>query len=239
MRSTASSALTLATLLSLGASGAQAQASLSASLATGPLFTGVSFGLGGPIQDHASVYYGASFGDANPHYSGYGTYAAHGGYASSAHYEASCYDTYWYSYDHCVVIASYYPIYTWGYRFRGSRWGSYYGWTYPRYAYVTDPFYDPWGPYWAYDPWGAYWDRYWDGYVSGSYWNSYWAPSYYPTRHRIARGYYASRPYSGRISTTFYAGNARYKENPRGRRTVATGRRAQPRPAGQPAVAAP
>lgn len=31
-------------------------------------------------------------------------------------------------------------------------------------VYVKDPFWAPWGPYWAYDPWGWHWNRYWDGF---------------------------------------------------------------------------
>ncbi len=33
--------------------------------------------------------------------------------------------------------------------------------------YVRDPFWRPWGPYWAYDPWGRYWDGYRDGWRDG------------------------------------------------------------------------
>ena len=238
VRSPARSALILATLLSLGASGAQAQASVSFTLAAGPLFTGVSFGVGGPIHDHASVYYGSSFGYANPHYSGFGTYSSYGVYSSRTHYSASCYDAYWYAYDHCFVTASYHPGYAWDYGYWGPRW-SHNRWQRTRYTFVADPYYDPWGPYWAYDPWGSYWDGYWDGYVSGSHWNSHWGHGYYPTRHRYARGYYVTRASSAPIAAAYYAGNARYKENPTRRSSVATGRRAQPRSGAQPAVAAP
>lgn len=235
MRSPVRSALILTALLSIGATGAQAQATFAFTLSAGPLFSGVSFGVGGPVHDHASVSFGSSFGYANPHYSGYGVYS------SPNHYSASCYDPYWYSYDHCVVTASYYPTFMGGY----DRWGAdygHYGWNRPRYAYVADPFYDPWGPYWAYDPWGSYWDGYWDGYGSGSYWNGYGyrGRSHYFTGHRYAsRGYYVARPYDSRTVVPYYAGNARFKENPSRHSTVASGRRAQPRPTAQPAAAQP
>lgn len=233
MRNSACSALILTLLLTIGATGIQAQASIGFTLSAGPLFTGASFGVGGPIHDYASVSYGSSFGYANPQYSGYGVYSP------STHYSASCYDPYWYSYDHCVVTTSYYPTYTRGYDHWGADYGRY-AWSGSRYAYVADPFFDPWGPYWSYDPWGSYWDGYWDGYVSGTYWNGYGGRRLYANPHRYAsRGYYVGRPSSADTMVPYYAGNARFKENPSRRSATASGRRAQPRPAPQPAAAQP
>jgi hypothetical protein len=94
--------MVLVALMSFGAGGVQSQVSVGFSIAAGPLFTGVSFGVGGPVYSSGSVFYGSAFGSAHPHYA-----AGYGIYSGRSHYAASCYDAYWYTYDHCVISASY------------------------------------------------------------------------------------------------------------------------------------
>ena len=62
MRSAGRAILTLAALTALGMAEARAQASFSLGFSTGPLFAGVSFGVGGPAYSTGSVFVGASFG---------------------------------------------------------------------------------------------------------------------------------------------------------------------------------
>jgi hypothetical protein len=214
-------------MVTFGAAGAEAQARVAVSLDAGPLFAGVAFGTGG-YHETGSVFVGAAFGAAHPRY--HGTY---GVYSSRAHYytSGSCWDYYWNSYydpysgwyDGCVLAGPYRHSY------RARSWHSrWYG--YGRYAYVADPWVDPWGPYWAYDPWGSYWNGYWDGYFDGSYWNG----------ARIARHGYVRTVYAYGVparATTYrpsplYRGGTQYKESPRG----ATTRTAQRRPAATPSA---
>ena len=101
--------------------------------------------------------------------------------------------------------------------------------------YVRDPFWRPWGPYWAYDPWGRYWDGYRDGWRDGRWW---------------ARGggvIYAGqfgRPYGSGGVRTVDAGRpsplapTRFKEDPRVLATDGGVRRAVPRVQPTPAAAA-
>ena len=87
MRSVARAALVLSTLATLGAADARAQASLSLGFSAGPLFSGVSFGIGGPAYDVGSVFVGTSFGTLHPSYgSYYGIYSDAGYYDSYGAY---------------------------------------------------------------------------------------------------------------------------------------------------------
>ena len=101
--------------------------------------------------------------------------------------------------------------------------------------YVRDPFWRPWGPYWAYDPWRRYWDGYRDGWRDGRWW---------------ARGggvIYAGqfrRPYGSGGVRAVDAGRpsppapTRFKEDPRVLATDGGVRRAVPRVQPTPAAAA-
>lgn len=99
--------------------------------------------------------------------------------------------------------------------------------------YVKDPFWKPWGPFWAYDPWGWYWDGYHDGRRDRRWARSGWGSGRLHGGARTVivptgRGVIASRPSP--------LASPRFKEDPRGVVSNGGTRRAVPR-AGQ--VAAP
>ena len=76
MRTARRSILILAATALTGVAEAQAQASFSVSIGAGPLFAGVSLGVGSHY-DEGSVFVGAGFGTAHPAYAG--GYAAYAG----------------------------------------------------------------------------------------------------------------------------------------------------------------
>lgn len=192
---------------------AGAQVSVDWSLPAGALFPGVSFGVAGPVHATSSVFFGASYGEANgPDYGVYGSPNSYG----------SCWDAYYMYYDHCVVQTSYAPVY-YSYGGWAQSWyghGGYHGRGYYQpsyYAYVSDPWGPRWGPFWAYDPWDSYWNSYWDGSYAGSWYGgrssyaaTYHVPAYYPN------------------GATYYAGNSQYKEHPGTGTTGRTARRRTP-----------
>ena len=198
----------MAAFISLSAS---AQVSVDFSLPAGTLFTGVSFGVAGPVHATSSVFFGAPYGEANgPKYGVYGSPNSYG----------SCWDAYYMYYDHCVVQTSYAPVY-YSYGGWARSWYGHAGYYSPGYyqpsyyAYVSDPWGPRWGPFWAYDPWDSYWNSYWDGSYAGSWYGgrssyaaTYHVPAYYPN------------------SATYYAGNTQYKDSPG---TGTTGRTARHR----------
>lgn len=211
MRRTARLTVILALMAAFSSPSANAQASADLSFSAGPLFTGVSFGIYGPVHATSSVFYGASYGETyGPDYGVYGSPNSYG----------SCWDAYYMYYDHCVVQTSYAPVY-YSYGGWAQSWyrnGGYYspGYYQPSYyAYVSDPWGPRWGPFWAYDPWDSYWNGYWDG--------SY-ASSWYGGRSSYAAPYHVTAYYPN--SATYYAGNAQYKDSPG---AVTTGRTAQRR----------
>ena len=224
MRSEARALVVLTAWTTIGAAAAAGQSSFALAFPTGPLFSGVTFGIVGPAYGPGSVFLGASFGHGYPAYS-FGAHDGYGIYSSRAYGSDRCWD-YAYGYDEgCIVTGSYdpwYSSYSWSYR----RW-SIFRPAPSRFAYVGDPFWEPWGPYWAYDPWGSYWNGYWNGYVSGSYlgrWSRGGTAYAYTPRH--VRNVY--------VAPFRHADGTRYKESP-GR--VASGRTAQPR--GTPVPTAP
>ncbi len=162
--------LVLAALAAFSWNEARGQAHLSFSVAVGPLFTGVSFGIGGGHYGPGSVFAGSVLGFG--HHSPYNDYA-YGLYSESydgwdrgyrgSRSSYSCWDYYWDSYwdpyaDWFYDCVAYSP---WRYNsFRTRSWfgrrGGYYG-IGSTFVFLRDPFSSPWGPYWAYDPWAGYW----------------------------------------------------------------------------------
>ncbi|MBT8487677.1 MAG: hypothetical protein KJO65_02505, partial [Gemmatimonadetes bacterium] len=157
MRSVGKTTVILMALTAFGWGEARAQTHVSLSLSAGSLFSGVSVGFT-QHYDVGTAFAGAAFGTAHPRYTGaYGVYSEPVYYDSRPHYYASgsCWDYYWESYydpyagwyDDCVLAGPY----RYSYRARSyrARWAGYYRpYSHVRYAYVADPYYDPWGPYW-------------------------------------------------------------------------------------------
>jgi hypothetical protein len=189
----ARTALTVAATTALGFGSAQAQTTLFAGVGFGfgsaysssTLFVGTSFGLG-----HHAL--GNEYGIYSATYDGWGT-----GYRGSRSYHysrADCWDYYWDSYwdpypswyNDCVVWGPYHYN-----SFRARSWRHRYWGPRSTFVYVSDPYWAPWGPYYAYDPWAGYWggyrDGFWDGRSSGVY-----------------DGYY----YGGRVRTVYASGTA-------------------------------
>jgi hypothetical protein len=88
----------------------------------------------------------------------------------------------WYGYPAYDHLDFYHDCLSGGVGYAYSRWGAHArrahyagygryhrGWGVSVQIYVTDPFWRPWGPYWAYDPWGWYQDGFRDGRRWGRY----------------------------------------------------------------------
>jgi hypothetical protein len=218
----------LATLVTLQAAPASAQANLSFSVGVGSLFSGVSFGLYAGDYHPGSAFVGLSFGLGwGGHYgaSPYGIYSAtydgwdygHRGHPVAA--VSSCWDSYWDTYWDpwndwywdCVVSGPY----AYG-SFRASSWWWRNSWwrSPATFVYWGDPFATPWGPYWAYDPWGWYWDGWgWGGWGWGSRTWAVWSTA---PAARVRAVYAAGGRRGvnlGRVSPLAGVG---YKESPRG-----------------------
>jgi len=228
--------LILMALILFGHVETKAQTHLSFSVASGPLFSGVSFGIGNHY-DVGSVFVGAAFGSAHPGYDGvYAAYSDAGGYYASG----SCWDYYWDSYydpysgyyESCVIAGPHrysYRAHSW----RARWWGGYVQ-PFHRYAYLDGPY---WDPYWAYDPWTSY--RV--GYGSGLFHGSFFARGLYG--HGYTRAVYAfgSRGHVTRHRPSpLVSASAQFKESPRsGSARTATRRSAVSGSAGRSAATAP
>ena len=194
VRTAARSPLILIAASALAAAPAAAQSHVSFSVGVGSLFDGVSFGFRAAEYGPSSVFVGASlgFGRAHRYGSSYGVYSddygwrgsrgygdgygAYDGYGYGGYASYDCWDAYWDSswdpwtgwYDGCAAAG---PVW----------YGSYHARTWRRhrldtFTYWSDPFFAPWGPYWAYDPF----DWYWDSYRYGGAWG--WGSPYYGVR---------------------------------------------------------
>jgi hypothetical protein len=149
----------------------------------------------------------------------------------------------WYDYPTYDHLDFYHDCLSGGLGYAYGRWGSharraYYGRGYGGYGryhrgwgvnvqiYVTDPFWRPWGPYWAYDPWGWYWDGFRDGRRSRWWgwdrgWDSYGGVVYGPGVRTAWGG-------RGGYTRPSPLGGPDFKEDPTDRRTAIPRGRAVP-----------
>lgn len=219
VRSLARSIIAVAVTFGVLPPASSAQVRGSVVLTASPLFTGASFGVTRTRYDHTSVF----FGSAITHHP---RVVVRGVVPGPAHYGASCYDSFWFTDRHCVVTVYNTPAIGWGHAYWVPEWQRYRYAHRPRYAYVADPFFDVWGPYWAYDPWSNYWNAYLDPYVSRPAWDR-------------ARAYSVARASSSPFSTNRTARTTRFKERPVSARTADNRRTARPRHTTQPATTSP
>ncbi|HSR43299.1 MAG TPA: hypothetical protein VLL48_14020, partial [Longimicrobiales bacterium] len=236
----------------------QSSTHVSLAIGVGSAFDGFGFGLATTrVGHHSYSSFGVGVGTggigfvADAAYGGYGIYDDPWGYGRwsrslpyrirrswSAHH-ASCWDVYGYGFDPFLGFGWGYPYsdaywHCTGYRPRAyhrSYWNPWYhGGVRGVYVstYWRDPFWDPWGPYWAYDPWSYYWSGPWYGPRSVWVVNSSWSRPYVGRRVAVARTSPFYAPATGTV----------YKEDPaRGFARAGTGRNATARPGSTPATA--
>ena len=177
---------------------AQGHVAVSASASIGPLFAGVSFGIGDPLPSGSVFaplpYFGGSYGYDE---GGYGIYSeGRGDGWSGGYWDASyirlrpCWESGW-GWAYRIECDPFWSTYRygwyrpyWGHSFA---WGWSAGWSS---AIWVDPFYRPWGLFTAHDPWGWYWDGYRDGYWDAHRWGGgRWNRGRYGFVHRGGYGY--------------------------------------------------
>ncbi|MBT3328015.1 MAG: hypothetical protein HN396_17455, partial [Gemmatimonadales bacterium] len=250
MRILARITLIIAAFFALSSAESHAQAHASFSVGVGPLFAGVSVGMGGGYYDDRSLFVGTGLGmrhSALYQDPAYEMYSERGrSWGGGSYYDDySCWDYYWDSfwdpygdpYYDCLAYSPY--GYRNSYRSRGGfsgGWGGYYG---SRSAFVfwSDPVMSPWGgSYWGYD---RYWGGFADGYYAGRSYGGYYGASYGGYYGGYYGDYYGGY---GRTRTVYGGGRTRvaigrpspfagygvgYKESPRTGTTRTAVRRPQ------------